>query len=101
MEEVISKKKKNIGCVFRLIRNSIRTKSRLSIKNTTRNEGHAVAAEQKIRELKFRLKNFKRLSKISKNVLKSNVVLKKATNNMNIQPTRKYEVPPNEVEKNQ
>ena len=67
--------------------------------NTTLNEGHAVAAEQKIRELKFRLKNFKRLSKISKNVLKPNVVLKKATNNMNIQPTRKYGVPPNEVEK--
>ena len=46
--------------------------------NTKLNEGHAVAAEQKIRELKFRLK---------------------ATNNMNIQPTRKYGVPPNEVEK--
>ena len=57
--------------------------------NTKLNEGHAVAAEQKIRELKFRLKNFKRLSKISKNLLKPNVVLKKATNNMNIQPTRK------------
>ena len=67
--------------------------------NTKLNEGHAVAAEQKIRELKFRLKNFKTLSKISKNVLKPNVVLKKATNNMNIQPTRKYGVPPNEVEK--
>ena len=67
--------------------------------NTKLNEGHAVAAEQKIRELKFRLKFFKRLSKISKNVLKPNVVLKKATNNMNMQPTRKYGVPPNEVEK--
>ena len=67
--------------------------------NTKLNEGHAVAAEQKIRELKFRLKNFKRLNKISKNVLKPNVVLKKATNNMNIQPNRKYGVPSNEVEK--
>ena len=67
--------------------------------NTKLNEGHAVAAEQKIRELKFRLKNFKRLHKISKNVLKPNVVLKKATNNMNIQPTRKYGVLHNEVEK--
>ena len=67
--------------------------------NTKLNEGHAVASEQKIRELKFRLKNFKRLNKISKNVLKPNVVLKKATNNMNIRPTRKYGVPPNEVEK--
>ena len=66
--------------------------------NTKLNEGHTVAAEQKIRELKFRLKNFKRLSKISKNLLKPNVVLRKATNNMNIQPTRKYGVPPNEVE---
>ena len=61
--------------------------------NTKLNEGHAVAAEQKIRELKFRLKNFKRLNKISKNVLK------KATNNMSIQPTRKYRIPPNEMEK--
>ena len=69
--------------------------------NTKLNEGHAVAGEQKIRELKFRLKNFKRLNKISKNVLKPNVVLKKATNNMNIQPTRKYRVLPNEMEKNQ
>ena len=67
--------------------------------NAKLNEGHPVALEQKIRELKFRLKMFKRLNKISKNVLKPNVVLKKATNNMNIQPTRKYGVPPNEVEK--
>ena len=67
--------------------------------NTKLNEGHAVAAEQKILELKFKLKKFKRLNKIYKNVLKPNVVLKKATNNMNIQPTRKYGVPPNEVEK--
>ena len=67
--------------------------------NTKINEGHAVAAEQKIRELKFRVKNFKRLNKISQNVFKPNEALKKATNNMNIQPTRKYGVPPNEVEK--
>ena len=69
--------------------------------NIKLNEGHAVAADQKIRELKFRLKNFKRLNKISKNVLKPFEVLKKATNNMNIQPTRKYGVPSNKVEKNQ
>ena len=64
--------------------------------NTKLNEGQALAAEQKIRELKFSLKNFKRLNKISKNVLKPNEVLKKATSNMNIQPTRKYGVPPND-----
>ena len=67
--------------------------------NTKLNKGHAVAAEQKIGELKFRLENCKKLSKISKNVLKPNEVLKKATNNMNIQPTRKYRVSPKEVEK--
>ena len=67
--------------------------------NTKLNEGHAVAAEQKIRELKVRLKNFKRLNEISKNVLKPNKALKKATNNMNIQPARKYGVPPKKVEK--
>ena len=69
--------------------------------NTKLNEGHAVAAEQKIRELKFRLKHFNRLNKISKNVLKPNEAPIKATNNMNIQPTRKYRVLPNEVQKNQ
>ena len=52
--------------------------------NTKLNEGHAVAAEQKIREFK--------------NVFKPNEALKKATNNMNIQPTRKYGIPPNKVE---
>ena len=36
--------------------------------NTKLNEGHAVAAEKKIRELKFRLKNFKRLNKMFSNL---------------------------------
>ena len=63
------------------------------------NEGHAVAAEQKIRELKNGLKSFKRLNKIEKKTLKPNEVLKKATANMNLQLTRKYGVPPEEVEK--
>ena len=48
--------------------------------NTKLNKGHAVAAEQKIREPKFKLKSSKRLNKISKNVLKPNEVLKKAIN---------------------
>ena len=63
------------------------------------NEGHAVAAEQKIRELKNGLKSFKRLNKIEKKTLKPNEILKKATANMNLQLTRKYGVPPEEVEK--
>ena len=67
--------------------------------NAKLNEGHAVAAKQKIRKLNFRLKNVKRLNKISKNVFKPNEVLNKATNNMNKQPTRKYAVPANEVGK--
>ena len=62
--------------------------------NSKLNEGHAVAAEQKIRELKNRLKNFKQRNKIEKKTLKPNDVLKKATTNMNLQPTRKYGVPP-------
>ena len=53
--------------------------------------------EQRIRELKNRLKNFKRVLKSGK--LKPNEALKKATKNMNILPTRKYGVPPEEVEK--
>ena len=64
------------------------------------NEGHAVATEQKIRELKKQLKNFKQLNKIEKKILKPNEVLKKATANMNLQPTRKYRVLTEEIEKN-
>ena len=64
------------------------------------NEGHAVATEQKIRELKKQLKNFKQLNKIEKKILKPNEVLKKATANMNLQPTRKYRVLTEETEKN-
>ena len=41
------------------------------------------------------------MNKTSKNVHKPNDALKKATNNINIQPTRKYGVPPNKVQKNQ
>ena len=47
--------------------------------NSKLNEGHAVAAEQKIRELKNRLKNFKQRNKIEKKTLKPNDVLKKTT----------------------
>ena len=67
--------------------------------NTKLNEGHAVAAKQKIRKLKIRLKTFKRLNKATKNTLKPNKALKKAILNMNIQSTRKYSVPTNVVEK--
>ena len=45
--------------------------------NSKLNESHAVVAEQKIRELKNGLKNFKRLNKIEKKTLKTNDVLKK------------------------
>ena len=61
------------------------------------NEGHDVAAEQKIRELKIRLRNFKRL--LNKGKLKPNEALKKAIANMNLLPTRKYGVATEEVEK--
>ena len=66
--------------------------------NSKLNNGHAVAAEQKIRELKNCLKNFKRLLKKGK--LKPNETLRKAIVNMNIFPTKKYGVPPEEAEKN-
>ena len=65
--------------------------------NSKLNDGHAVGAEQKTRELKSRLRNFKRL--VKKGKLKPNEALKKTTNNMNMLPTRKYGVPPEEVEK--
>ena len=65
--------------------------------NSKLNDGHTMAAEQKIRELKNRLKNFKRLLKKGK--LKPNEALRKATVNMNIFPTKKYGVPPEEVGK--
>ena len=42
------------------------------------NEGHAVATEQKIRELKKQLKNFKQLNKIEKKILKPNEVFELA-----------------------
>ena len=77
----------------------INSKHSIEHHNSKLNEGHAVAAEQKIRELKNCLKIFKRLNKIEKKTLKPNKVLKKATGNMNLQPSRKYGVPPEEVEK--
>ena len=66
--------------------------------NNKLNDGHAVAAEQKIRELKNCLKNFKRLLK--KGELKPNEALRKATANMNIFLTKKYGVHPRRREKN-
>ena len=66
--------------------------------NSKLNDGHAVGNEQKIRELKSHLKNFKRVFKKGK--LKPNEALEKATANMIIFPTRKYGVSPNKVEKN-
>ena len=65
--------------------------------NNKLNDRHAIGAEQKIRELKSHLRNFKKLVKRGK--LKPNEASKKATNNMNMLPTRKYGVPPEEVEK--
>ena len=60
----------------------------------TDQEGHAVEAEQKIREFKERLRNFKHIKK------NRNLPLKKVTVSMNIQPKAKYGVAPEEVEKN-
>ena len=56
-----------------------------------------MGAAQKIRELKNRLKIFKQV--LSSGKLKPNEASKKATKNMNIFLTRKYRVPPEEVEK--
>lgn len=68
--------------------------------NTKLNVGHAVGAEQKIRDLKDRHKNFKRIIKQNKKSrLKRKRALKKATKNMNLQTTLKYGLPPNEAEK--
>ena len=69
--------------------NAVHFNSRLS-------DGHAVGPEQKIRELKNRLKNFK--LELKSGTLKPNEALKIATKNMNIFTTRKYHVPPGEVE---
>ena len=65
--------------------------------NSKLNDEHAIGTEQKVCELKSRLRNFKRLIKKSK--LKPNKALKKATNNMNMLPTRDYGKPLEEVEK--
>ena len=65
--------------------------------NSKLNEEHAVAVKQKICELKIRLRIFKRL--LNKGKLKPNKVLKKVTANMNLLPTRKCGVAPEEVEK--
>ena len=53
--------------------------------------------QNKITQLKNRLKNFKRVLDSGK--YKPNEALKKATKSMNIFPTRKYGVPSEEVEK--
>ena len=61
--------------------------------NSKLNNRHAIDAEQKIKELKSRLVNFRKLSK--KRKLKPNEALKKKkTNKINMLRTRKYEVPP-------
>ena len=65
--------------------------------NSKLNDGHAVAAEQKIKELKNRPKDFKRLLK--KDKLKPNEALRKAAVNMNIFPTKKYGAPAEDAEK--
>ena len=65
--------------------------------NSKLNDEHTIGTEQKVCELKSRLRNFKRLIKKSK--LKPNKALKKATNNINMLPTRNYGVPLEKVEK--
>ena len=55
--------------------------------NSKLNDRHTMAKEQKIRELKNHLKNFK--SFLKKGKLKPNEALRKATINMNIFPTKK------------
>ena len=53
-----------------------------------------MGAEQKIWELKERLKNFKLIKKKNISTLKSNEALKKVMINMNIQPDTKCGVAP-------
>ena len=67
--------------------------------NSKLNEGHAVGAEQKIRELNKNLRKFKCIKKTQKSTLKPSEALKKVMVNMNIQPTAKYGVTSEEVEK--
>ena len=54
---------------------------------------------KKLESSKSRLKNFKQLKNIEKKTLELKDVLKKATANMYLQPTRKYGVPPEHVGK--
>ena len=65
--------------------------------NSKLNNEQDMAAEQKIRELKNRHKNFKRLLRMGK--LKPNEALRKAIVNIKIFPTKKYGVPPKQAEK--
>ena len=75
----------------------INKKNNVSHYNSKLKNRYAIDAEQKIQELKSHLVNFKKLSK--KRKLKPNDALKKTTNKINMLPTRKHEVPPEEVEK--
>ena len=60
----------------------------------------ALAAEQKLRELKKRLSRLLVLQRSSKTKLKSpNILIEKAAENMNSLPTAKYGVEPDKIEK--
>ena len=61
--------------------------------------GKAFAAEQKIREFKKILLKSKRFEKFRKNRLKSNELIKKATQNMNETISTKYQLAPETIEK--
>ena len=62
--------------------------------------GKAFAAEQKIREFKKMLLKVKDLYKKNKKQIKPNEIFKKVTTNINKTKTQKYEIEPEEVEKN-
>lgn len=75
-------------------------KFKVNVSNSRLNRGHTVAAEQKIRGLKKRLRFFKRLVKGGeKKQVQPNEGLQKATANINKQPTLNSWVLLNDVEK--
>ena len=61
--------------------------------------GKAFAAEQKIREFKKLLLNIKNLYKKNKKKIKSNEIIKMVTANMNKTKSQKYDLEPEEIEK--
>ena len=78
----------------------INKKFNIEMFHTRTRGGKAFAAEQKIREFKQLLLKMKNIIKNEKKRLKSNDVIRKVTENMNNIKSQKYQIEPEEVEKN-